>query len=105
MTIYGFIDEDISHPCTVSKFVGKHSGVVEEIIDDPITEILLTDFGGGIPLSRFLKGKHFRNTVLYHLSDRPKINICGFTSLKGGFSTKEECQFQIEKDAEKIYKM
>ena len=102
---YGFIDLDLSKPCTVSNFIKNYSSIIEEIIDHPDSEIFLTDFGGGLPLARFLKERYFRNAVLYYVGDKPQINICKFTSLKGGFSTREECQSQIEKDTSRIYKM
>lgn len=102
---YGFIDEDNSNPCTTAEFIKKYSSVIEEIIDHPDSEVHLTDFGGGIPLARFLKERFFRNATLYHLHNEPKINMCNFTSLRGGFETKEECQVQIEKDSITTYKM
>ena len=104
-TKYGFIDENIFIPCTTSNFIKKYGDVVGELIDNPNTEILITDFGGGIPIARFLKQYCFRNVVLYHTGNKPKFNICKFTSLKGGFITKENCQDQIEKDCKIVYKM
>ena len=103
--ICGFVDNNISKPCTTSKFIKKYSNITEEIIENPDAEIFLTDFGGGIPLGRFLKEKKFRNATLYHLGDKPIINICKLTSLRGGFKTKAECQKQIEKDSTTTYKM
>ena len=103
--ICGFIDFDILEPCSTSNFIKNFSSVVEEIINEPDSEIFLTDFGGGIPLARFLKEKYFRKGTLYHCGNKPQINICKFTFLKGGFSTREECQIQIEKDADIVYKM
>ena len=102
---YGFIDEDVYKPCTTSEFIKKYSSIIEDIIDHPDSEVYLTDFGGGLPLARFLKERFFRNATLYHLNNKPQINICNFSCLKGGFKTKEECQDQIEKDSIKIYKI
>ena len=102
---YGFIDGNISSPCTTSNFIKKYGDIVEEIIENPESKIFLTDFGGGIPLARFLSKKFYRNGVLYHVGDKPRFNICNFSSLRGGFLSQQECQLQIERDCVNIYKM
>ncbi len=98
--IYGFVDENLLSPVTSAEFLKKYTSTLEEILEDPHAQILLTDLPGcGIYIARYLKERYYRNAVLYHVGGKPRVNIASLPT-KGGFDNPEECKLQIIKNGD-----
>ena len=100
--IYGFID-DLDNPCSSSTFQKRISPILEDILEDPYANIILSDLTqGGMFVAKFLKQRYYRNATLYHIGENPRINIAKLKT-KGGFTSKEDCIFNMSKEChEKI---
>jgi hypothetical protein len=99
---YGFIDES---SIDISKFSVKITPILEKIIDRPDVCIIFSDISsGGVYINRFLKGHYYRNAVIYHVGDKPRINLSNLLT-KGGFSDAENVKEAIIRDSDVLIRM
>ncbi len=100
--VYGFIDVT---SITAVKFSVNIIPVLERILEDPNAQILFSDLSGGnIYISRYLREYYYRNAVLYHIGEKPRINLANLP-MKGGFNTAKEVINALFRDADEIIQM
>ena len=102
--IYGIVVNK-SRPISSELFIKKYSELLEEIMEDPDAKILLSDIGSGsIFVARFLKKRYYRNAILHHIGDKPRVNIANLPT-KGGFTSHKECQRFIRKNSTDVIRI
>lgn len=98
---YGFVD---SSSFTSSQF-SSIASILEDILDEVDSKIILTDLGpGGVLVARYLKRRYYRNAVLYHIGDKPRVNIANLPT-KGGFSSAKECLESVMNSSDSVIKL
>lgn len=73
--------------------------MLQQVLEDPNSRVFLDCSTQGIYAARYLVQSGYRNGVLYHLGQQPKVNICQFPT-KGGFSSHQNMVEQMKKDAQ-----
>lgn len=102
--VYGFLAGE--EPVTAAKFLSNHTAALEKILEDPHASILFSDLpgDGGVFIARYLRGHYYRNAVLYHLGEFPRVNLADLPT-QGGFSSPAELHEALTTAADEVIKM